>query len=58
MLFAGSAASFSVNLLCLEVPPAASESDDPDVDGLANKIPVRLIDPMEFYLLNYFKHGI
>lgn len=36
----------------IEVPPAASESDDSDADGLSNEIPVSLIDHMEFYLLN------
>lgn len=39
----------------IEAPPASSESDDPDLDGVANEIPVSLIDHMEFYLLNYFK---
>ena len=39
----------------IESPPATSESDDPDLDGVANEIPVSLIDHMEFYLLNYFK---
>ena len=42
----------------IETPPAASESDDPDLDGLANEIPVSLVDHLEFYLLNYFKPGI
>lgn len=39
----------------IEAPPASSESDDPDVDGVANEIPVSLVDHLEFYLLNYFK---
>jgi hypothetical protein len=39
----------------IEAPPAASESDDPDLDGVANEIPVSLVDHLEFYLLNYFK---
>ena len=41
----------------IEAPPASSESDDPDGDGVANEIPVSLVDHMEFYLLNYFKPG-
>jgi hypothetical protein len=28
---------------------------DPDGDGIANEMPVSLVDFMEFYLLNYFK---
>ena len=39
----------------IEAPPAVSESDDPDLDGVANEIPVSLVDHLEFYLLNYFK---
>lgn len=42
----------------IEAPPASSESDDPDRDGVANEIPVSLVDHLEFYLLNYFKPGI
>jgi len=42
----------------IEAPPASSESDDPDLDGVANEIPVSLVDHWEFYLLNYFKPGI
>ena len=42
----------------IEAPPAEGESDDQDMDGLANEIPVSLIDHMEFYLLNYFKPGV
>ena len=41
----------------IEAPPATSTSDDPDRDGVANEIPVSLVDHMEFYLLNYFKAG-
>ncbi len=39
----------------IESPPATSENDDPDLDGVANEIPVSLVDHLEFYLLNYFK---
>ena len=39
----------------IESPPATSESHDPDSDGVANEIPVSLVDHLEFYLLNYFK---
>ncbi|MEJ2230607.1 MAG: di-heme oxidoredictase family protein [Nitrospirales bacterium] len=46
------------NLDKIEAPPASSESDDPDSDGVANEIPVSLVDHMEYYLLNYFKPGI
>ncbi|MDR4495497.1 MAG: di-heme oxidoredictase family protein [Nitrospirales bacterium] len=42
----------------IEAPPAVSESDDPDLDGVANEIPVSLVDHLEFYLLNYFKPAI
>lgn len=42
----------------IEAPPATSESDDPDRDGVANEIPVSLVDHLEFYLLNYFKPAI
>jgi len=42
----------------VEAPPATSASDDPDLDGVANEIPVSLVDHMEFYLLNYFKPGM
>ncbi|MGD9850729.1 MAG: di-heme oxidoredictase family protein [Nitrospirales bacterium] len=42
----------------IETPPAISESDDPDLDGVANEIPVSLVDHLEFYLLNYFKPGL
>jgi mono/diheme cytochrome c family protein len=39
----------------LEGPPAASATDDPDRDGIANEIPASVVDYLEFYLLNYFK---
>lgn len=42
----------------IEAPTASSESDDPDRDGVANEIPVSLVDHLEFYLLNYFKPGV
>ena len=42
----------------IEASPASSESDDPDLDGVANEIPVSLVDHLEFYLLNYFKPAI
>lgn len=42
----------------IEVPPASSESEDQDLDGVANEIPVSLVDHLEFYLLNYFKPAI
>ena len=41
----------------LEGPPATRADEDPDRDGLANEIPVSLVDYLEFYLLNYFKPG-
>lgn len=41
----------------IEVPPASSESEDQDLDGVANEIPESLVDHLEFYLLNYFKPG-
>jgi hypothetical protein len=41
----------------IEAPPAASEGDDPDGDGVRNEIPTALVDHEEFYLLNYFKPG-
>jgi Di-haem oxidoreductase, putative peroxidase len=39
----------------IEAPPAASPTEDPDADGVANEIPTSIVDFMEFYLLNYFK---
>ena len=41
----------------IEAPPAENVNDDPDGDGIANEIPVSLVDHLEFYLLNYFKPG-
>jgi hypothetical protein len=42
----------------IEAPPANSETDDPDGDGVKNELPVSAVDYEEFYLLNYFKPGI
>ncbi len=42
----------------IETPPVNSESDDLDLDGVANEIPVSLVDHLEFYLLNYFKPAL
>jgi len=39
----------------IETPPALHESDDPDLDGVANEIPSSVVDYLEMYLLNYFK---
>jgi hypothetical protein len=39
----------------IEAPAAASPTEDPDADGVANEIPTSIVDFMEFYLLNYFK---
>jgi len=39
----------------IEAPPCASETDDPDGDGIVNEIPSSLVDHFEFYLLNYFR---
>ena len=41
----------------IEAPPTASTTADPDGDGVANEIPLSIVDHMEFYLLNYFKPG-
>jgi hypothetical protein len=41
----------------IEAPPVNSIGHDGDEDGVANEIPVALVDHMEFYLLNYFKPG-
>ncbi len=41
----------------IEAPPASSQADDPDGDGVVNEIPTAIVDHMEFYLLNYFKPG-
>lgn len=42
----------------VESPPAASEMDDPDGDGVVNEIPTSIVDYMEFYLLNYFRPAL
>lgn len=39
----------------VENAPVQSPTDDPDLDGVVNEIPVSIVDFMEFYLLNYFK---
>ena len=39
----------------VEGPPARTDFEDPDGDGVANEIPTSIVDFMEFYLLNYFK---
>ena len=39
----------------IEAPPATTNLQDPDADGVANEIPTSIVDFMEFYLLNYFK---
>jgi hypothetical protein len=39
----------------VEPPPTDDPTADPDGDGVANEIPMSLVDYMEFYLLNYFK---
>jgi di-heme oxidoreductase (putative peroxidase) len=41
----------------IEAPPASSQGQDPDSDGVTNELPQVLVDYMEFYLLNYFKPG-
>ncbi len=42
----------------IEGPPAASVTDDPDMDGVVNEIPTSIVDFMEFYLMNYFRPGV
>jgi len=42
----------------IEAPPVSGITDDSDSDGVANEVPVSLIDHLEFYLLNYFKPGL
>lgn len=42
----------------IEGPPTASQTADPDGDGVVNEIPTSLVDFYEFYLLNYFKPGV
>ena len=43
----------------IQVPATASETSDDDRDGKVHEMPTALVDPMEFYLLTYFKpaHG-
>jgi len=42
----------------IEGPPVTgSNGVDPDGDGIANEMPVSLVDFEEFYLLHYFKAG-
>ncbi len=41
----------------IDAPPAISDADDPDADGVVDEIPTSNTDYMEFYLLNYFKAG-
>lgn len=42
----------------IEAPPVSSDADDSDLDGVANEVPVSLVDHLEFYLLNYFKPSL
>jgi hypothetical protein len=42
----------------IEAPPVSSAADDFDLDGVANEVPVSLVDHLEFYLLNYFTPGL
>jgi hypothetical protein len=39
----------------VENSPIATPADDSDLDGVANEVPVSIVDFMEFYLLHYFK---
>ncbi len=39
----------------IEAPPVTSAGTDGDGDGIANELPVSLVDFEEFYLLHYFK---
>jgi mono/diheme cytochrome c family protein len=41
----------------IEAPPITTPGNDADGDGIANEMPVSLVDFEEFYLLNYFKPG-
>jgi mono/diheme cytochrome c family protein len=42
----------------IEAPPVTGSNGlDPDGDGIANELPISLVDHEEFYLLNYFKPG-
>ncbi|MBK7643143.1 MAG: thiol oxidoreductase-like protein [Planctomycetes bacterium] len=51
MVLSGSVDSF-------EAPPVSSATQDGDVDGMVDEVPVSLVDHLEFYLLNYFKPGL
>jgi mono/diheme cytochrome c family protein len=43
----------------IEAPPVTGNNGvDPDGDGIANEMPVSLVDFEEFYLLNYFKPAV
>ena len=43
----------------IEGPPVTGNNGvDPDGDGIANELPVSLVDFEEFYLLNYFKPAV
>jgi hypothetical protein len=43
----------------IEGPPVTGNNGlDPDGDGIANEMPVSLVDFEEFYLLNYFKPAV
>ncbi len=39
----------------VENAPVQSPTQDSDLDGVVNEVPVSIVDFMEFYLLNYFK---
>ncbi|HKS39303.1 MAG TPA: di-heme oxidoredictase family protein [Blastocatellia bacterium] len=41
----------------IEKPPTDNPNADPDGDGVANEIPLSIVDFMEHYLLNYFAAG-
>lgn len=46
------------SLDAIEAPPVTGTNGlDPDGDGIANELPISLVDHEEFYLLNYFKPG-
>ncbi len=42
----------------IDAPPAMTDYDDPDGDGVKNEVPASIVDYMEFYLLNYFKPAV
>jgi hypothetical protein len=42
----------------IEAPPVPNVNEDGDGDGIANELPLALIDHEEFYLLHYFKPAI